>query len=221
MLALPNPLAGKPFLVREIVFSSRDGTRTVLPLGDGRTRKSVEWDESKHPRADDGRFGSGGGGEREDEAVEIDGASDARKEGEPSSIKGKWTPEAVQPATVAGVEAIIDQWEPFDYYGLRDHHDGDLGEAEVDEGGHLGNSYVWDDGEKTDEELDGTSTVAFDPSEPGSIEKALDLLKGYHTGGTWIVVGSYNSAGPGQDRGERLLRKPQAIGTLMKPPLVQ
>lgn len=61
MLALPNPLAGKPFLVREIVFSSRDGTRTVLPLGDGAVRKSADWDEGKHPRAEDGKFGSGGG----------------------------------------------------------------------------------------------------------------------------------------------------------------
>ena len=65
-------------------FAPSDGKNLIKVVTSERLIK-VEWDESKHPRADDGKFGSGGGGgEAEDDDWESD--DETLKEGEDQFI---------------------------------------------------------------------------------------------------------------------------------------
>lgn len=68
-------------------------------------------------------------------------------------------------------------------------------ENEFAEGGILDNSFVWIDGEMTDEELDGTCAVKLEDAE---------LAKGYFGDHVAIIVG--DSYSYGQDLGEIIIR---------------
>ncbi|AHG75459.1 hypothetical protein X808_9360 [Mannheimia varigena USDA-ARS-USMARC-1296] len=106
----------------------------------------------------------------------------------------------------------------FAYYGLRattEFHD---------IGDELENSFVWIDGEKTDEELDGVSTMGIKNSdEQGLIEAIKNLgrdackkfdvdFKGCHSyvGQNFILVKG-DSATAGEDKGESVIRNPIVV----------
>lgn len=102
--------------------------------------------------------------------------------------------------------AIIDAAE-YDHYGVRAHRD----EAIVGKG--LGKSRVWVDGEMTDDELDGISTIKV--SSASDLVKALDILRQvYCFGGAQIVlVGGYFGSW-GEDAGEYIIKDNICLATL-------
>lgn len=82
----------------------------------------------------------------------------------------------------------------YDYIGIR------VQEDEFTEGEILSNSFVWIDGEPTDEELDGTCAVRLENAE---------LAYGYYGDHVAIIAG--NSAEYGEDLGEIIIRDAEVI----------
>lgn len=88
-------------------------------------------------------------------------------------------------------------------------------------GDSLPNSHEWDDGECTDEELDGVCTIGlgalpYSDSPPiplDRIEGALRMSKGYHSDRYVLVAGSHGYMG--QDRGEVVISDAYAVATWM------
>lgn len=101
---------------------------------------------------------------------------------------------------------IIEAGE-YEYYGVRAHR----GEATV--GAGLGNSRVWIDGDCTDDELPGISTLKVTAE---SVESMIDALgsRGYLFGdATIVLVGGY--AGQwGEDADEYIIRDNVCLGVL-------
>lgn len=94
------------------------------------------------------------------------------------------------------IEEIRNEVE-FDYIGIR------VQEDEFVEGEILDNSYVWIDGETTDEELDGTCAVNLCDAE---------LANGYYGEHVSLIAG--NSAEYGADLGEIIIRNAEVIEVL-------
>lgn len=91
------------------------------------------------------------------------------------------------------IEEIKDEYD-FGYIGVRVQEDPfTLGET-------LDNSFVWVDGEMTDEELDGTCAVKIDEAE---------LAKRYF--GDHVAIIGGDSAEYGQDLGEINIRKAKVL----------
>lgn len=91
------------------------------------------------------------------------------------------------------IEEIRDDSE-YEYIGVR------VQENEFTEGEVLSNSFVWVDGEMTDEELDGTCAVKLEDAE----------LANSYFGNHVAIIGS-NSMEYGQDLGEIILRDAEVI----------
>lgn len=91
------------------------------------------------------------------------------------------------------IEEIRDDSE-YEYIGVR------VQENEFTEGEVLNNSFVWVDGEMTDEELDGTCAVKLEDAE----------LANSYFGDHVAIIGS-NSMEYGQDLGEIILRDAEVI----------
>lgn len=95
--------------------------------------------------------------------------------------------------------------------GLRGLYDGEAEELE--------NSAVWEDGERTGEEMDGTSTItvsgdwASDPYSVivGNLEKYAELVLQYGDGKIGLVVGEYGTGG--EDIGELIIPEAKIIHT--------
>ena len=81
-----------------------------------------------------------------------------------------------------------------EYVGIR------VQENEFTKGEILDNSFVWVDGEMTDEELDGTCAVKLEDAE---------LIKGYF--GDHIAIIGSDSMEYGQDLGEIILRDAEVL----------
>lgn len=96
------------------------------------------------------------------------------------------------------IEEIKDECE-YEYIGVR------IQEDEFTEGEILDNSYVWDDGEWTDEELDGTCAVNLDDAK-------LTLTNGYFGEHVAIIAGDHCEWG--QDCGEIIIREAIVIEVL-------
>jgi hypothetical protein len=100
-------------------------------------------------------------------------------------------------------EAIED--DPHADWGLRviphDHP--------VNEGDELPPSYRWDDGEQTDEELDGTSTIGIRAN--GSVERAIKVLNQGGYVGAQVALVRGDSRGAGEDPGEVLLSDAEVV----------
>lgn len=79
----------------------------------------------------------------------------------------------------------------------------------------LPNSFVWVDGDFTDDELDGVCTIGigtkYDDITVETVQVALDRAADYHQG-RYVLVTGYSSMG-GEDRGESIIREPIAIAT--------
>lgn len=82
----------------------------------------------------------------------------------------------------------------YEYVGIR------VQENEFTKGEILDNSFVWVDGEMTDEELDGTCAVKLEDAE---------LIKGYF--GDHIAIIGSDSMEYGQDLGEIILRDAEVL----------
>lgn len=85
----------------------------------------------------------------------------------------------------------------YEYIGVR------VQENEFAEGEILDNSFVWVDGEMTDEELDGTCAVKLEDAE---------LANGYF--GEHVAIIGSNSMEYGQDLGEIILRDAEVMEVL-------
>lgn len=98
------------------------------------------------------------------------------------------------------IESIINRIDEikenaeYEYIGVR------VQENEFAEGETLDNSFVWVDGEMTDDELDGTCAVRLEDAE---------LANGYF-GDHVAIIGS-NSMEYGQDLGEIILRDAEVM----------
>lgn len=96
------------------------------------------------------------------------------------------------------IEEIKEECE-YEYIGIR------IQENEFTEGEILDNSYVWVDGECTDEELDGTCAINLDDAK-------LALVNGYY--GEHVAVIAGDSQEWGQDAGEIIIREAIVIEVL-------
>lgn len=85
----------------------------------------------------------------------------------------------------------------YEYIGVR------VQENEFVKGEILDNSFVWVDGEITDEELDGTCAVKLEDAE---------LAKGYFGDHVAIIGGNYMEYG--QDLGEIIIRDAEVLEVL-------
>lgn len=98
------------------------------------------------------------------------------------------------------IESIINRIDEikenaeYEYIGVR------VQEKEFAEGETLDNSFVWVDGEMTDDELDGTCAVRLEDA---------NLANGYF-GDHVAIIGS-NSMESGQDLGEIILRDAEVL----------
>lgn len=91
------------------------------------------------------------------------------------------------------IEEIKDEYD-FGYIGVRVQEDAFvLGET-------LNNSFVWIDGEMTDEELDGTCAIRIDDAK---------LAKGYHGDHVAVIGGDHVEYG--QDLGEIIIRNAEVL----------
>lgn len=94
------------------------------------------------------------------------------------------------------IEEIKDEYA-YDFIGVR------VQENEFTEGETLDCSYIWVDGECTDEELDGTCAVRIDDAE---------LAKGYFGDHVAIIAGYYGEYG--EDLGEIIIREAEVLEVL-------
>lgn len=94
------------------------------------------------------------------------------------------------------IEEIIEESE-FEYIGIR------VQEDEFVKGEILDNSYVWIDGEPTDEELDGTCAVML---------KDAESAKGYF--GDHIAIIGGNNMEYGEDLGEIIIKNAEVMEVL-------
>lgn len=94
------------------------------------------------------------------------------------------------------IEEIRENSE-YEYIGVR------VQENEFTKGEILDNSFVWVDGEITDEELDGTCAVKLEDAE---------LAKGYFGDHVAIIGGDYMEYG--QDLGEIIIRDAEVLEVL-------
>lgn len=106
-------------------------------------------------------------------------------------------------AKAEAIKSIINRIEEikenseYEYIGVR------VQENEFTEGESLDNSFVWVDGEMTDEELGGTCAVKLEDAE---------LANGYF--GEHVAIIGSNSMEYGQDLGEIILRDAEVLEVL-------
>lgn len=95
------------------------------------------------------------------------------------------------------INEIKDAYPEYDRIGIR------VQENEFKKGEILNNSYIWIDGEMTDDELDGTCAVNLDDAE---------LAKGYYGDHIALIAGDYTEWG--QDLGEIIITNAQVLEVL-------
>jgi hypothetical protein len=119
----------------------------------------------------------------------------------PRDHQGRFA-EKESPSVGKGIQEVIDiiRGEEYEYYGIRWIHDSDP----VSVGDSLPNSYRWEDGESTGEELNGTSAIecTADDAERGLIQ----IKDSYASKGDQIVLIGGNSREWGEDDGEILIK---------------
>lgn len=102
--------------------------------------------------------------------------------------------------------AIIEQ-ASFDHYGVRAHRSAPV------VGASLGNSLVWVDGECTDDELDGISTIKV--SSASELANAVALLRREYIWSDEVIVLVGGNVGSwGEDAGEFLIRDNVCLAAL-------
>lgn len=100
------------------------------------------------------------------------------------------------------IAAAIEAAERYESFGIRTQDvPFELGEFDH-------RSLVWDDGEMTDEELDGVSATKIDAQD---IERSLELHLGEGYDGERIAILASNYAHSGEDIGEIVMSEPVVI----------
>ena len=140
----------------------------------------------------------------------------------PTSAGDGLTGSAKSPHVAAAEQMLLLMDDPVYAYGLRvlpsDFTD------QVKPGGTVPSSFVWQDGDITDEEIDGVSTAGIRRADIDSVLAAMKNLgitgkngpNGYYFGSRVILVRG-DSNGPGQDVGETIIRDPEVLGEWKKP----
>lgn len=112
----------------------------------------------------------------------------------------------MEASKVERIKEIIEESE-FAYIGLR------VDGCEYNPGDYAADSRVWDDGDVTEDTLNGTSTlwVRKDDNER-DIETVIAELEPYEwLGGYMTVVGSFGNDGWGEDAGELIIRDAEVM----------
>lgn len=92
----------------------------------------------------------------------------------------------------------------YNYYGLRGAYQSDMDAANAN--GYLNASYVWEDGEQTDEQLNGTCALGVNDcmSESAIMERYERALAKYSEIGTVLLIADKNQE-YGNDEDEVIL----------------
>lgn len=101
--------------------------------------------------------------------------------------------------TIESINAAADSWYVL---GLR------YDSRELEIGEEVGDSYRWDDGEDTGEQLNGTCAI------DASREDALKLIAGYASMGRLYLIGSQRGYELGEDKGEIVIAEAVVIAKL-------
>lgn len=114
----------------------------------------------------------------------------------------KWQPGA---ALVSQIQDIIDDYDGFREWGIRVVH----GDATVQVGSPLANSYRWEDHEQTDDELPGVCTIGVDKNsnsmDAAEMLEAINLLDAYLSHGKHVVLVRGELVCGGEDQGESII----------------
>ena len=150
-------------------------------------------------------------------------ASDVFSKETPSTIAGDGSTGSVKPPHVAAAEQMLSLMDdPVYTYGLRVLPDDFTDPVKL--GDSVPSSFVWQDGEITDEEIDGISTAGIRRSDLDSVLAAMKNIgvtgkngpNGYYFGSRVVLVRG-DSNGSGQDVGETIIRDPEVLGEWKKP----
>jgi hypothetical protein len=156
-----------------------------------------EFREEDHPRADDGKFGDKAGSHEGGESGE--GGGDIKNYSIPIQTSEQ------------SIKSIISD-ESYEKYGLRVITENPKGDTEILKIGDTPpNSYTWDDGESTDVELEGTSSIEINPD---NIPAALQHI-GPYSGDKVVLLGA-DSYSYGDDDNELILSDAKVLGTFHK-----
>ena len=99
------------------------------------------------------------------------------------------------------------------YFGLRaltqNSETGEFETAEV--GGNVKNSYIWNDGDNTGEEIDGVSAIRINEADTDEIEQAIREMQPYLTNAKQVVLLGSDEANPGDDHHERIMKNAKVL----------
>ena len=108
---------------------------------------------------------------------------------------------------------IQDEAQYIEYFGLRaltiNSETGEYEEVEI--GGTVRNSYVWDDGDNTGEALDGTSAIKINEADMDEIENAIAEMGPYLSNAKQVVLLGSDDAEPGEDNHERIMKNSKVL----------
>ena len=167
----------------------------------------------ERPEAEPTQFESGAGS---------DGNIAQTNKNEPITA-GDGSTGSVKPPHVAAAEQMLSLMDdPVYTYGLRVLPDDFTDPVKL--GDSVPSSFVWQDGEITDEEIDGISTAGIRRSDLDSVLAAMKNIgvtgkngpNGYYFGSRVVLVRG-DSNGSGQDVGETIIRDPEVLGEWKKP----
>lgn len=118
-----------------------------------------------------------------------------------------WGPDAA-----AKIRQIMEDDDDYADFGLRVIHDG----HEVKAGDKLGNSHRWEDGKRTDEELDGVSAIEV---KPGKIDQAMRDINngGYLPLGKQVALVKGEKTAWGEDAGEAVIKDAEVVAVWSVP----
>lgn len=176
---------------KELLNLVRD-LKELLPLCFSDVMTDAEWEESKHPRDDDGKFSSQqGGGEKPEEE---------RPSSETSGEERTFTPSDFMAMKEEAADLIDDlEWD-YEHVGIRIQEEDTEKVGEIME--HHSKNFGGDFGDDIEEseELDGASTI-----EVNSIGQ-MNSFGGYFGKVAYILAG--NEGEYGYDPGEYIIKDP-------------
>ena len=104
------------------------------------------------------------------------------------------------------------------YFGLRAlTQNSETGEFETAEiGGTVKNSYVWNDGDNTGEEIDGACAIKINEADTrkadtDEIEQAIREMRPYIANAKQVVLLGSDEAEPGEDYHERIMKNAKVL----------
>jgi len=109
-------------------------------------------------------------------------------------------------------DIIQEEAQYIEYFGLRALTVNSEGEYEtVEVGGTVRNSYVWDDGDNTGEEMEGASAIKINEADMDEIENAIAEMAPYLSNAKQVVLLGSDEAEPGEDNHESIMKFAQVL----------